>query len=408
MTVPLVRDTHPVMPRLLYLGDVPIEASYHGSLLLFRLLEDYPSEKLTVVETGNASQFARRLPAVNYVSVPLGSRWLNTRFHSMVMAWLTFRSARPNARLIDLLSKTKFDSILTVVHGLGWLSAAALARNANVPLHLIIHDDWPRAANVPGRFRAWLDRNFASVYQQAASRMTVSPFMRQHYFERYDCDADVLYPSRALSCPEFGVPPLRLSRNDHPLTIAFAGTINSDGYFRTLIALRDSLATVNGRLLIFGPLDRESARQNGLDDPRVELCGLLRSEDLITRLRDEVDALFVPMSFDKVDKPNMEMAFPSKLADYTGIGLPLLIYGPAYCSAVRWANDNPGVAEVVQSEDRSLLTLAIQRLADASTRVALGARALQTGRRYFEQGVAQRIFLNALAPANSDRATTVK
>jgi hypothetical protein len=114
------------------------------------------------------------------------------------------------------------------------------------------------------------------------------------------------------------------------------------------------------------------------------------------------------MSFDKVDKPNMEMAFPSKLADYTGIGLPLLIYGPAYCSAVRWANDNPGVAEVVQSEDRSLLTLAIQRLADASTRVALGARALQTGRRYFEQGVAQRIFLNALAPANSDRATTVK
>ena len=50
------------------------------------------------------------------------------------------------------------------------------------------------------------------------------------------------------------------------------------------------------------------------------------------------------------DRINMEMAFPSKLADCTATGLPLLIYGPAYCSAVTWARENPGVAEVVETE----------------------------------------------------------
>lgn len=399
----VVSGTRADLPRLLYVGDVPVEASYHGSLSLFRLLEDYPGQKLTVVETGHASQSARRLSGVKYISGPLGSRWLNTRFHPMVMAWLTFRAAHPNSDLIDLLCKDEFDSILTVVHGLGWLSAAALARSAKVPIHLIIHDDWPRAANVPSRFRGWLDRKFSSVYQQAASRMCVSPSMRKDYLDRYSCDADVLYPLRAKYCPDFDAPPVRLSRNDHRFTIAFAGSINSEGYVRALLALREALRSVNGRLLIFGPTNQENARQNGFDDPRVVLGGMLRSDEVIARLRDEADALFVPMSFDPVDRANMELAFPSKLADYTATGLPLLIYGPTYCSAVHWAIDNVGVAEVVQSEDQSLLTQAIQRLADAPTRAALGERALEVGRRYFTHGVAQRIFHNALAQSHSNR-----
>src|SRR5687768_10395858 len=108
-------------------------------------------------------------------------------------------------------------------------------------------------------------------------------------------------------------------------------------------------------------------------------------------LREEADALFVPMSFDESDRANMEMAFPSKLADYTATGLPLLIYGPAYCSAVVWARDNQGVAEVV--EDKADLSDAINRLAnDPSHRVALGKRALATGREYFTHARAQQVF----------------
>jgi hypothetical protein len=61
------------------------------------------------------------------------------------------------------------------------------------------------------------------------------------------------------------------------------------------------------------------------------------------------------MSFNAVDRANMEISFPSKLTDYTAVGLPLLIYGPHYCSAVQWARENPGVAEVVTADNAETL-----------------------------------------------------
>jgi glycosyltransferase involved in cell wall biosynthesis len=286
-----------------------------------------------------------------------------------------------------------FKSVLTVAHGFGWLAAASIARKRKVPLHLMVHDDWPRVANVAPSFRKWLDAQFARVYRQAQSRFCVSPAMCGSYEARYGEPAQVIYPSRAPDCPAYEDPPEHLTRNDKPLTIAFAGTINSNGYIQALLALQDALKPVGGRLLIFGPLTSNEARQVGLD---VEVRGLLSWHDLLARLREEADALFVPMSFDASDRANMEMAFPSKLADYTATGLPLLIYGPCYCSAVAWARENEGVAEVVEAEAQ--LGDAIKRLAnDPARRASLGKRALEVGREYFSHEQARHVFHRALS-----------
>ena len=385
-----------MLQPLLYVGDVPVESTYHGSALLHRLLASYPAGKLTILETGTPSRQNRRLTNATYISYPIGrQRWLNTRFHSEVMVWYSHRGTSIAPRICASLNGTPFNSILTVAHGFGWLAAARMAKERRVPLHLMVHDDWPRVANVPPAFRNWLDRSFARVYAQAQSRMCVSPSMQQDYETRYGRSADVLYPSRALGLPQFTAPPERLSQSDHQFTIAFAGTINSPGYTKTLIALHAALAAVNGRLLLFGPLTPEQARPIGLDLPNITVCGLLSWPELMTRLREDVDALFVPMSFDDADRSNMEMAFPSKLADCTAVGLPLLVYGPGYCSAVRWAKENPGVAEVVEAQER--LGDVVRRLAnDPAHRVALGTRALQVGQNYFAHNAVQAVFNRAL------------
>ena len=92
----------------------------------------------------------------------------------------------------------------------------------------------------------------------------------------------------------------------------------------------------------------------------------------------------------------MEMAFPSKLADYTATGVPLLIYGPSYCSAVAWARENSGVAEVVESEID--LSNAVTTLANnPDHRISLGKRALDTGREYFTHARVKQIFYQALS-----------
>ena len=55
------------LPRVAYIGCVPAERSYHGSLLLYRLLQALPPEKLRVVEGYlGPSQPDRRLPGVAY------------------------------------------------------------------------------------------------------------------------------------------------------------------------------------------------------------------------------------------------------------------------------------------------------------------------------------------------------
>jgi len=381
-------------PRLLYVGDVPVEASYHGSALLHRLLSDYPPERLTIIETATKSAMSRRLPQVNYLSCQIGNqRWLNTRFHPYASALFTQSAKRSAPKITQSLNGFAFESVLTVAHGFGWVAAAAIAERRNVPLHLIVHDDWPRVANVAPAFRNLLDKRFASVYRQAQSRLCVSPAMSRSYGERYGKPAETIYPSRAATCDQYHEPPARLACNDHAFTIAFAGTINSAGYISALVALQEALKPIGGCLLIFGPTTSAEAQQLALND--ADVPGLVSSSELLTSLRNEADALFVPMSFAVEDRINMEMAFPSKLADYTAAGLPLLIYGPNYCSAVTWARENAGIAMVVDSQPDLRETIAL--LANnPDTRIALGRRALTVGREYFTHDRAQQIFHQSL------------
>ena len=385
-------------PRLLYVGDVPVESSYHGSALLHRLLSDYPADRLTVIETAAASAPSRRLREVSYLSYPLAKqRWLNTRFHPQATAWFSRAAARSGAQISTLLNGHGCESVLTVAHGFGWLAAADLALKRSVPLHLMVHDDWPRVANVKPAFRDWIEKKFARVYRQARSRICVSPAMCAAYQARYGVGGEVLYPMRAADCEEFAEPPDRLGWNDGVFTIAFAGSINSNGYIRALLSLQESLERIGGRLLIFGPLTSEAAREVGLDSPRTFVRGLVSASELMTQLRAEADALFVPMSFAAEDRTNMELAFPSKLADCTAVGLPLVIYGPEYCSVVGWARENAGVGEVVATDQSEGLDAALQRLArDPGRRIELGKRAIEVGRRYFAHEAVQRVFDRAV------------
>jgi glycosyltransferase involved in cell wall biosynthesis len=359
------------------------------------LLTDYPPEQLTIIETATQSEKSRRLPQVNYLSHPIGKqRWLNTRLHSYVSVWFTQAGKRAAPEIAQSLNGFQFQAVLTVAHGFGWLAAAEIAERRSVPLHLMVHDDWPRVAGVAPAFRNLLDRRFASVYRQAQSRLCVSPAMSRNYGERYGQPAQTIYPSRAATCAQYDEPPARLACNDHAFTIAFAGTINSAGYIRALVALQDALKPIGGRLLIFGPTTAAEAQQLGLNN--ADIRGLVSSSELLTSLRNEADALFVPMSFDPADRVNMEMAFPSKLADYTAAGLPLLIYGPTYCSAVTWARENASVAMVVDSETN--LPEAITLLANnPDTRIALGRRALTAGREYFTHDRIREQFYKALS-----------
>jgi Glycosyltransferase Family 4 len=391
------------LPRLLYIGDVPVESSYASAALLHRQLQAYPPDRLWVVEGNfNKPLPARQLPGVAYQTLEIRyNQLLYTRFHEWYSLWSSLRSAAWARKIPALLGGFKPEAVLTVAHGYLWVTAAEFARSNGLPLHLIVHDDWPRVARLPQPFGDRVDRQFGSIYRAAASRLCVSPFMREAYRARYGVDGTVLYPSWASNSAQFNAPPARLGQTGGMLTCAYGGSINSDGCARTLRLLAESLTSVGGRLLVFGPTGQEAIRTMGLQLPNVQLRGLVTFQELIEQCRAEADILFAPMSFDPRDRGNMALCFPSKLADYTAMGLPLLIHAPPYASAARWVAENPGVAEVVTTLDLADLRAALNRIGLASHRLKLATNAISVGQRYFSFQQAQDIFLNQLATAGS-------
>jgi glycosyltransferase involved in cell wall biosynthesis len=384
-------------PRLLYLGDVAVESSYHGSTLLYRLLQRYSADRLTIVE-GNLfpARTDRRLPGVTHHTLQVGStRILNTRIHDWYSRWLLRGANARVATVRRLLGGFTPDAVLTVMHGYSWVTAARLAKDAGVPLYVIVHDDWPRI--VAPQLQPAVDRMFGEIYRQAAARFCTSPVMQEDYARRYGVSGTVLLPYRAADAPVFPGVAERLGGPSQAPVFAFAGTINSPGYAQLLRSVAGRIAKHRGELLIFGPLATAQAAAWGLDLPNIRLGGLLKADELLLRLRAEADVLFVPMSFAPEDRDNMRMGFPSKLTDYTAVGLPLLIAGPPDCSAVRWAEAHPGVAEVVTAADPDALGPAIDRLCgDSQHRIALANTAQQVGNRDFSAATAETIFQTAL------------
>jgi glycosyltransferase involved in cell wall biosynthesis len=387
------------LPRLLYVGDVPVESSYHGSLLLYRLLEGYPTDKLLILEpTASRSSDSRRSQKVKYLTFWIGwPRLLHSRFARIYGSFVVRRTPKLHRKISRLTRDFQPEAVLTVAHGYSWLTAAAFAEQNRLPLHLILHDDWLVGVVASPLLKPWAEQMFRHFYRAAASRLCVSPSMEETYKKRYGVEGTVLYPSRAKGCNAVSAPLPRLREKGTGLIFAYAGSVNYKGYGDLLRMLAETLERSDSQLIIFGPVTESKAVAFGLKRDNIMLGGLLPSARLIERLKNEADVMFLPMSFTPRDRQDMEISFPSKLTDYTLTGLPLLIVGPHYCSAIRWTKENPGVAEVVEAVDMDLLQAAIDRLIEnVAYRQQLAARSLEVGRTYFSYETAQAIFHRAL------------
>jgi hypothetical protein len=370
------------VPRLLYLADVPVESYMHGSTLVYRLFESYPAEKLLIVECLYESHADRRIPNVQYRPIKSSlSRLLRNRFSRYLWPLILARAHVSSRSISRIVRSYQPQAVITVVVGHAWEAAASYATQVGLPLHLIVHDDWPNNPNCTSLQRRWAHWALRRWYPMAASRLCVSPYMAEEFRRRYGAKGEVLYPSRACNTLEFEAPPPRLSGSCKPFTVAFCGTIYLD-YARALQRMAVALQEIGGRLLVFGPKPFAGV-DVFLQEPNLELQGTLSSLEMIRRCREQAHAIFVPMSYSESDRHNMEISFPSKLADCTATGLPLIIDGPDYCSAVRWARENPGVSESITDESVDALRTALQQLQDPAVRVKLAREAIRRGKQYF-------------------------
>ena len=381
------------LPRLVYIGDVPVAKTMSGSLLLWRLLETYPADSLLVLET-LVSPPATRLPGVDYRRIfPVLTRLAHTRFWPVVNPFLIASARLQALRLTPMVKRFKAQAILTVTHRISWLTAAAVASHLRLPLYLVNHDCWFETIDIGKVLSPWLSRQFGGVYRQAAERFCVSPEMASYYEAQYSARGATLFPGRAADCPAFEDVPH--GGDVRPFTLAYAGGVFWD-HASLLRAVAGILREIGGQLLIFSKLPAGFAERHGLIQDNIVLRGFVPSNELLGVLRNEADALLVMR--DRSMGMNALISFPSKIVDYTATGLAMLLYAPLQSAAATWAVRNQGVALVIEEGNLEGLREAILKLArDEQMRARLGKAALVRGNACFSHRAITGQFLSVLA-----------
>ncbi|MCF3648688.1 hypothetical protein [Synoicihabitans lomoniglobus] len=393
------------LPRLVYIGEVPIRNISAGPALLFRLLESYPADKLLVLESDhNKADPATELPQVPTQKFSLlTDRLLRSRLARLASVWVYLNAARQGRKTVSRLQAFGAEAILSVTHGYGAHAAAAAANAAGVPLHLLAHDDWAGTLNLPLKLRPRADREFGQLYRNATARMPVSPAMEESYARQYKARGTIIYPSRARDCVKLVRPRLRRP-NAGEFVFAYAGSAPSIGQRRTLIDFANTVAPLGVKLRVYQALSMENLRREGLRSDNLEIAAFRPVAELHEDLINRADAMYLPMSFAPEDEANVRLCFPSKLADYTVVGLPILVRSPIFGTATRWAKENPGAALLVTDDDASTLVSAVRTLVeDPERRESLARAALETGEAMFGHAQVSKLFQAQLIAARAHR-----
>jgi hypothetical protein len=368
------------LPKLAVVGDVRPERTTGGELLLYRLLVDYPQDRLLVIDspfsTENDGSRLSGVPYARYNHLPFPARLYATRFNSTLGAVTAFTSNRSSRKLESVLREFGAEVVVTVPQGFQWQLAVKTATAAKIPVVLICHDDWLLTTNGPKWFEGRLRRLFGAAYQVAAARLTVCPSMARLYEQEYGMKAEVLWPSRG---PDSPLPRVRVSRREGRFVVAFIGSIFRESYTQ-LAMLAEALGN-DGELHIYSRQELRSLAGYS----NVRHCGFSPVREIAEQLSRSADALFASMEFSVEARRGAIASFPSKLADYTAIGLPILLMGPEYCSAVEWARSWPGVAVVIEEATVAAIATAIGGIQESvELRRHLAARAVAVGDTLFE------------------------
>lgn len=385
--------------KVALISDLMPQQDRGGDLALFRLFSGFDPRHLVVVHPRWKRQVASILPSVKYSQIPSRlwlSRFKRTRLNS-VYNLINSIFPPPISDVSKSLANFSPTAVVSVAHGFLWISAAKWCEINNIPFYLIIHDDWPNFIEAPKPLRILLGNIFRRILRQSSLRFCVSPTMASEYRKIYNCSCDVLFPFRGLETPAAVLRVKDANKSVKKTIVGYLGSLPLRGYVASLLKTADLLAEINAELRIYGSHTLGDLSRHGLDHPAISLFHSTSYAESFDRLVDEATALFCPASFYPGEAYIMQTLFPSKLADYTACGLPIIIWGPESSSAVKWAHARPNSAFVCTDLDGKPIQEFVLDLIDSPSRARLYAQgALDAGSCDFDPERGQDRFFRAI------------
>jgi hypothetical protein len=361
-----------VKPRLLYLCDFLPGADSGGALVIDRHLRRLAREGWEVTVSVPAAAIktppvdapyaVRPLAARRWWWPPVSPRWPWTQ---RVRAALWARAA-----VADPQWAAPPDAVLTVLWGHAALAAARAAAAWRTPLAVIVHDLF-RETKLPPARAAASERLTADVLAAADHVWTVSDEMRAALAPLACRGAittlppvpdDTAAPAGDWQ-PRFRATPV----------IAHAGALHAHhvGY---LGAVARAAEKCGGTLLVLARADNPAlARLRAAGVAFRHQSTFATSAEALAFLAREASALTVMYPFDPVDEKNPPTGFPSRVLEFSHLGLPMIFAAPPGNPLHSWARRHDWPL-VLERADWTALDALVARLADAPQWAALSAR----------------------------------
>jgi hypothetical protein len=387
----------PRLPRVLILSYTIPETAYAGSIVLYRLLETYPPERLLVLGPRPSSQ--SELLDCRYETIEgRMDRLHRTRLARLSRSVETFgitpglrlsraqgvlKGFRPQVVVTDMLEQSYF------------MLAYRFAVSYNLPLMVFIND-------LPGIFekvyagatKRQAQRN-QTIYRYARKRIAISPEMSTELERIYGATGDFLYPMRS----NYSARPItenRALKENGKLRIAFVGSL-AYGRRLTLSRLVRVCQKVQAQIRIYSH-DVWPETKGG---STVINCGMPQA-GVWERVKEECDVVMLPYPWTHETgyEPIHETSFPSKLPVYLALGMPLLIIGPPTALGVQWGLRNPDAALTVADNQPDAWGDALTSLKEsAALREGLARQGILAGSRDFDPMAIREEFLQHLSEA---------
>lgn len=320
-------------PKILYLSDVPVELSHGGATLIYRLLEFYPKDRITIVQTCEVTK--KRIEGIPYhlYQNQIIRRLSKTRFGKVARELQLASSFLKIPIFITRIIKVfKPDIILTVTFGTFWIIANNAAKKWKLPMHLILHDELlltDKYLLLDSLFR----NTFQLAYINASSRMCISQSMENYYFKKYAVNGNVLPPTRG---KYDNVIEPKTSTQIHGLHYCYAGSVHTGDFLPMLDKFAAAIENRNGSLSIFSEVENSMLEKYpNLLKAHVNINKLVSPIELKKFMLKSVDVNLLLNSFwfEEIFKYN----FSSKVVDYSSVSLPILFWGPVTSGVISWS-----------------------------------------------------------------------
>ncbi|MFC1678614.1 glycosyltransferase [Elusimicrobiota bacterium] len=349
--------------RVLLVTHTPPPIVAGNGIILERLFRLFPSDSYVVLSSSHEYvdwPKDKALPCSYYTtSVPSflgGYDWFTA-----IGEWISILPSLWSAWKIT--RREKITSILVVPSsGTLLLLSCLLSLLARVNLSVYFLDLF--SCNNHFRLRRWLS---GPIERLAVARATavfvMSEALKTHYVRRYSIDAIVL--PHPIELADHGIA-VRTAPSDKAGgaadVIVFTGFI----YEYQLDPLQNLSAAVNKmdsvELHIYTSRSNAYLARMGVTGKNVRYRGFIEPER-ISRVQQEADILFLPMSFRPPEPRITETASPGKLPEYLVSGTPILVHAPAY-AYISWYARKHGWGVVVEQADPEALVMGIRAILD--------------------------------------------